>query len=521
MINKELRSPVSSIFLPEFLFQMSKPKIHLTLFLFFFSIYALTGQGSIQSADGKIMFLLTQAMVENQSVSFSEMVTLEDKEGSKFSKYGLGMSILAVPFYLLGKVLSNLLGIEASLATQFAVSMINALLTAFSCVMVYRFARERFDFSPRTGLFLAAGFGLSTIAWYYSEDFMSEPVATLLLLSAVYFVTGRDPLTRKRNLLWAGTFLALAIFCRLAVLVAVPGFIIYQWMVWAESEEKSVNALLIDLIRSAIPVIAVLILIMVYNYVRFADPLETGYEKFSGRFMVGLFGLLFSPGKSLFLFNPLTIFGCLSFTLCFQSQRKITLLFGWIVVSHLLLFSFWGSWQGGMSWGPRLMLVVLPYLILPIGFLLREYKQAVKIPVLVVMVMGILIQLPSVTVNIARYYYEMNRDFGSSGHDQILFSPKYSQLIGQFRQVAVVFENLDDDFQMAQMVSLAKKGERFLGADIEVVLENGLAVNAPNFWWYYMRLFGYPFYFWLLPPVALVGIIAVSGYKLYRETGDL
>ena len=499
---------------------MTKPKTQLLLFLFFLSIYVLTGQGSIQSADGKIMFFLTQAMVEDQSVSFSEVVSIESASGLQFSKYGIGMSVLAIPFYIIGKVLSLLLGIEASLATQFCVSMINALLTALSCLMIFRIAANRFDFSSRTALLLASGFGLSTIAWYYSEDFMSEPATTLLLLSAVYFVTSKDPATRKRDLLWAGTFLALAVSCRLAVLVVIPGFIIYQWMVWTELKEKKVSELVEDLIRPAVPVIVALILIMTYNYIRFADPLETGYEKFSGQFVVGLFGLLFSPGKSLFLFNPLTVLGCLSFTLFFREQRKTALLFGWLIVSHLILFSFWGSWQGGMGWGPRLMLVIVPYLILPIGFLLREYKQVVKIPFLAVLVAGILIQLPSVTVNIARYYYEMSRDFGSQGHDQILFTPKYSQLIGQFRQVGKVFENLDDDIQMAQMVSLAKKGERFLGTDIDVVLENGLAVNAPNFWWYYMCLFGYPFYFWLLPPVALVGVITISGYKLYRGTGS-
>ena len=497
---------------------MTKSKIHLTLFLFFFSVYALTGQGSIQSADGKIMFLLTQAMVENHSVSFSEMVTLNDTAGPQYSKYGLGMSILAMPFYLFGKLLSFLLGIEVSLSTQFAVSMINAIFTALSCLMVFRIATERFEFTLRTGLFLALGFGLSTIAWYYSEDFMSEPAATFFLLSAVYWVTGKNPVTRKWDLVWAGTFLALAVFCRLAVLVVIPGFILYQWMVWAESAEKNFKELAMDLIRPAIPVMAVLVLIMIYNYFRFADPLETGYEKISGRFLIGFFGILFSPGKSLFLFNPLTLFGCLACMLFLREQRKTAWLFGWLIVSNLLLFSSWHSWQGGMGWGPRLMLVVLPYLILPIGFLLREHKQAVKIPVLLALVAGILIQLPSVTVNATRYYYEMSREFGSLGHDQILFSPKYSQLIGQFKQVAVVFENLDDELQMAQMVSLAKKGERFLGADISVVLENGLAVNAPNFWWYYMRLFGYPFYFWLLLPLALVGIIAVSGYRLYRET---
>jgi hypothetical protein len=89
-------------------------------------------------------------------------------------------------------------------------------------------------------------------------------------------------------------------------------------------------------------------------------------------------------------------------------------------------------------------------------------------------------------------------------------------LNGQFKQVAVVYENLDDDFQIAQMVSLAKKKEKFLGADIKVVLDNGLAVNVPNFWWYYMRLFGYPFYLWLLPPILLVGVMVFSGYKLIQ-----
>ena len=498
---------------------MTKSKIHLALFLFFFSVYVLTGQGSIQSADGKIMFLLTQAMVENHSVSFSEIVSLSDTPGPQYSKYGLGMSVLAIPFYLFGKLLSFLLGIEASLATQFTVSMINAMLTALSCLMVFRIATERFEFTLRIGLFLALGFGLSTIAWYYSEDFMSEPATTFFLLSAVYWVTGKDRATR--DLLWAGTFLALAVSCRLAALVVIPGFIFYQWMVWAESAEKDIKQLVMDLLRPAIPVVAVLMLIMIYNYLRFGGPLETGYEKISGRFLLGFFGILFSPGKSLFLFNPLTLFGCLAFMFFLREQRKTALLFGWLIVSHLVLFSFWHSWQGGMSWGPRLMLVVLPYLILPIGFLLREHKQAVKIPVLLALVVGILIQLPSVTVNVARYYYEMSRDFGGLGHDQILFSPQYSQLLGQSKQVAVVFENLDDELQMAQMVSLAKKGERFLGADVSVVLENGLAVNAPNFWWYYMYLFGYPFYFWLLPPVALVGVIMVSGYKLYRRTGDL
>ena len=66
------------------------------------------------------------------------------------------------------------------------------------------------------------------------------------------------------------------------------------------------------------------------------------------------------------------------------------------------------------------------------------------------------------------------------GHEKLLFSQVKSPLIGQFKQVAVFYENLGDDFQIAEMISFAKIG-KFLGEDIKVVLDNCLAVNVPNF----------------------------------------
>lgn len=488
------------------------------LFLFFVSIYFLTGQGSIQSTDGKIMYLLTQSMVENQSLSFSETVTIDQTQEPQYSKYGLGMSLMAAPFYILGKLLSALLGIEESMATQFTVSMINAIFTALSCVMIFNFSLDRLNFRFSTSLFLAAGFGLSTIAWYYSEDFMSEPAASLFLLSAVYFATNSNQGQKNRSLLLAGAFLACAVFCRLATLVAVPGFVFYHWMMW--KNEQKVAEFWSDILRAALPVLLILVVIMAYNYARFGNLFESGYEKggFGGQFLVGFYGILFSPGKSLFLYNPLAIFGCLAFTEFFAGDKKrIALLFGWLILSHLILFSFWHSWSGGMGWGPRLMLVVMPYLILPVGFLWEMLSKKMKFPLITALVLGILAQIPSVTVNVSRYYYEMAQEFGALGHDKILFSLEQSPLIGQFKQVAVVYGNLDNDIQIAQMVSLAKNKKKFLGEDIKVVIENGLAVNVPNFWWYYMRLFGYSFLFWLLPPIILAGVAVLSGLKLVQE----
>ena len=91
-------------------------------------------------------------------------------------------------------------------------------------------------------------------------------------------------------------------------------------------------------------------------------------------------------------------------------------------------------------------------------------------------------------------------------------------MIGQFKQVAKVYAVLNNDFQIQKMVSFAKKEKSFLGENVDVVLKNGLAINSPNFWWYYMWLFGYSFLFWLVPPILFVSIMIITGYKLIKET---
>jgi len=490
-------------------------KNRLTVFLFFLSVYLLTGQGSIQSADGKIMYLLTQAMVENHRLSFSERVSQGDSEGEKYSKYGIGMSVLAVPFYLTGKALSSVLPVAPSYATLFCVSMINALITALSCLLIYCFGCERFGFPHRTSVLLALGYGLTTIAWFYSEDFMSEPATSLLMLTAVYLLTERDAAQKNRALLLAGVFLGLALTLRLATLVAVPGFLLYLAFAKEKNLPRNIKETVLDSARFLVPIACFICLIFLYNYVRFQDFLETGYEKgFGTGGWTGLLGILFSPGKSVFLYNPLLLVGCLAWPVFIKIRSKMSWLFGWIILAHLALFSFWHSWYGGSGWGPRLMLVVLPYLILPVGFLLEGAKGKARAGIVAVMILGFLIQIPSVTVNISRYYYDLRQQYEERAHDMLLYSPAYSPLIGQVKQVVKVFKRLHDKEFVDRLVTQALAGKRFLGTSDAEVLENGLAVNAPNFWWVFMYLFGYSAWVTFFPAIVLLSISLFCGYNL-------
>jgi len=74
---------------------------------------------------------------------------------------------------------------------------------------------------------------------------------------------------------------------------------------------------------------------------------------------------------------------------------------------------------------------------------------------------------------------------------------------------------LHDKEFVDQLVTQALAGKRFLGTSDNEVLEKGLAVNAPNFWWYFMYLFGFSAWLIFFPVIVLLSISMFCGYKLY------
>ncbi|QPJ64760.1 MAG: hypothetical protein G3M78_04900 [Candidatus Nitrohelix vancouverensis] len=476
----------------------------LSLFLFFACFYLLFAQGSIQSADGKIMYRLTESMAERFSFNIA------GPEQTEYSKYGLGMSALALPLYFIGKAVGGALGIDSAWATTFFVSLFNAFITPGVCVFVYLFGVRRLGFSRRTACILSLGFGLSTIAWAYSEEFMSEPATALFLIGSAYFVSQTGSEKRSSALWIAGAFMAIALTCRIASIMALPGFLLF--ILW--TARPSMLHRLADGARFFVPIIAAALLIGLYNEARFGSFTETGYEHgLTPDLWGGLSGLLFSPGKSVFLYNPVLIAACFGLSALFRKRAQLAFLLGWIVLSHLMLFSFWHSWYGGLSWGPRLLLCVIPFAVLPAGYLL-ESGRAPGRRVLACIVLGVLIQLPASLVNMSRYHYQMQVQWGGEAERLSVHTLKHSPLIGQFRQVAEVARNLSDAQAMQQRVEMARAGTRFDSESVEEALKWGLAVNAPNVWWYYMRLFGYPALMTMGPPLALGILIFYFGFQL-------
>ncbi|MCA1581333.1 MAG: hypothetical protein LC796_08040 [Acidobacteria bacterium] len=120
------------------------------------------------------------------------------------------------------------------------------------------------------------------------------------------------------------------------------------------------------LLFAAIPAVAVTL----YSAVRLANPLAMGqlYRPFGfgGHSLRGLAGLLASPSRGLFVFSPVLLASLPGAWVAWRSRgRRRYEPLPWLAsgaAATLLLFSYWGMWWGGSSFGYRLVLDVVPVL---------------------------------------------------------------------------------------------------------------------------------------------------------------
>lgn len=343
--------------------------------LFLFSVYLLSFNGRITSSDGLSMFAVTESFVKRGEFSTDQMWTLfgtksvPPPNSEVYSKYGYGTSLLAAPFYALALYFPFSGLMQVTLLS-------GALATALTAALVVLAAR-RLGFSALVSAIVTLLFGLATPAWVYAKEFWSEPFAALTLCAAFYFLLLYRSSGKTSDVVWAGIALGLAVTIRTTNVILVP---LYAWytfvspsngMRWLKNEsvqkEKSSELNGRRLAALLVPLIVSLVSVLLYNYLRFQNPFTTGYradEDFNNNILLGAYGLLFSPGKGLFVYAPFLAavpFGIWQF---FQQQRR-ELAFILIFFSfHLILFSAWYYWWGGTNWAARFLVPTLPFLVL-------------------------------------------------------------------------------------------------------------------------------------------------------------
>jgi len=252
-----------------------------------------------------------------------------------------GIAFLAFPFFLpfaLAGAEPLNLGLLVRVG-HVAAATIEVIATLLLWSVMRRFASERWSLA----LVLLYFFGTSvrTIA---SQALWQHPGVHLAVAVALWLVFVARPVALWREFA-AGVALGFGAVVRQTTAMLVP-FV----------PAGRVRATVFAIAGAAIGVVPLL----VYNAAAFGNPLEQGYgtKPFDTSPVIGLYGLLLSPSRGLFVYEPYLLFAFATIVLLRPGRdhlelRLLSLVYAWAATA--ILYSTYAEWWGGRVFGPRFL----------------------------------------------------------------------------------------------------------------------------------------------------------------------
>ena len=105
------------------------------------TVFLLLQQGAVTSSDGASVYAVTRSLVEDGDLSVERELGVAGRHGEYFSKYGIGLSLLAVVPYALVRPLAGLYHRPDALG-QAAVASLLPLASALLVVALFALCRR-------------------------------------------------------------------------------------------------------------------------------------------------------------------------------------------------------------------------------------------------------------------------------------------------------------------------------------------------------------------------------------------
>ncbi len=385
------------------------------VFLVFLALYLFTWAGHYTSGDG------FQKIAWGRAMLFHHSADIDPGPGVAYSKYGIGHSLIAIPPLAIAHYVQKTFGIHCEAALYTLLFIINGAL--FLALVSYYLSRI---YAGNRVWPVVITLGIATTWWPYTKLDYSEPLVTTLLFIGF--------LGLRNGFLFFGMLIAgftLTIRMDAALLVAP----LIAWALWRERTLRQA----LNIATALLPSVA---LILIANYVRYHSLLDRGYagEGFTTPLLAGLYGILLSPGKSVFLFSPPLLLVCFAWKRFYQraETRLDACFFLAVFVLQVLFYSKWWDWSSDDAWGVRFLIPGVMLMCIPLVELARRRPLLVLVTTL-----GVFIQVLAVGVggldfllllrgqNLQRqavYVGGRNRvDF-----EDLRFNPNYSQIAGNW-----------------------------------------------------------------------------------------
>lgn len=420
--------------------------------------------------DEEVPFAVTESLVTEGDLAIppprQAEAARQARNGKYYAAFGIGQSVAAVPFYLLGRGVATHLGLPAEQQRPWIilfVTLLNPVVVATSCALFYDWLR-RLAYNSNIALATTLCYGLGTLVWPYARSFLSEPLSGLCLLIAAYALhrSVSSP-SSARSWGWAGgsgLAAGYAILVRPFMGLVVPLLLVYLWLrqskrelrpaparsqaegpsrQWKGGALSSVRLHLPQLIGLGgaflLPVVAATAFTLGWNFYRYGQWFEFGYgPEVTGAFTLnllpGLLGNLLSPGKSLFLYMPIVLVGLWGLRDFFRDHPEEAGLCVAILIEALLFYSARIVWWGNWCWGPRYFVPVTAFFLLPLAAALSHRRTKLfRLAFAGLLTVSVLVQLLGVLVYNGLY---ISLALKFADWPALLYQPAYSPLVGHW-----------------------------------------------------------------------------------------
>lgn len=369
--------------------------------------YLATAKGFIEISDTHFSILTARSIVEKGSPSIEEYAggyCLESWNGRYYSKYGIGLALIFVPYVITAKIISNIFHAPFGFTVDFLISFYNILFGAGTGLIFFYMLKNRFNVTLKVSAAMALILGLATMQWRYSIWTFSEVTQGFFLLLSIYFVLQNT----KKGLIAASLSYALLILIGMINIVYAPLLLIYI----LANNRSSIKRALSSIAAFLSFIIIAVCLHLLFNYMRFHNIFEFGYGVEGGMFYLSgiknnIPKLLYYLDKGIFIYNPVLILSAAGYFVFFRYFLREAALFLSIIILNLVTTSMWHMWYGGWCWGPRFLVPVLALWLLPLYIFISK-KGITRYITAIFLLASITVQLLSVFAGNLEYHLICN-----------------------------------------------------------------------------------------------------------------
>lgn len=447
-------------------------RIAVWIFFGFLAFNITFTRGHFYLTDEVQVFEQARSLWEHGNLSVAPNInTVRGRGGLYYAQYGVGQSVFALPFYVAGKTTREFLerhhayswigtlagpvigdpdkrwGGEVEI---FFVNLFCAFVMAALMLVFFRL-NLRIGAPTRWAVVATVLVGLTTHLTGFGVEFLQHPAEALLLFLSFYLLFDDSENPRRRDRVLAGTCAGAMILVRASAIVLVPALTAYLfWNALRRSTAWDRAARVLEAgavcISFLIPVFCAVVTTMLVNYVKWGQLSYSGsygaFNSFDNSWLVSLYGFIFSPGESIFIFSPLLLLAPFYFRPFWRKYPVETAAIFGLTISYALFYGRSMTWHGQWCFGPRYLMCLVPLLFLPLGLWLGQVRPATWFAILPLAAIGAFIEILHVAINVSYVIYREGYD-RLVPKDAYIYVPQICQLVTHYRALLAFDDRVD------------------------------------------------------------------------------